>query len=94
MANKGRNLAILGGVLAAGYGSYRMFCPSAMQSSSKSVSMSSINNTTNRADNPNVYFDVDIGGQRAGRITMEVEISIIFFIGICRIYQIIYAVAI
>eukprot|EP01083_Nonionella_stella_P005426 15680_1 len=69
--------AIIGGtLLAAGYGSYKMFCPatkSGYKQSRSATTPVAINPTLNREDNPNVFFDVEIGGQNAGRITMELR---------------------
>ncbi len=70
-----KKAAVLGGTLVAGYASYKMFCPSALNRQ-QSSSISSLSTTTNinRVDtgNPNVFFDIEIDGQDAGRITMEV----------------------
>ena len=61
-------------VAGVGYAFYRAYCPSAV-SPAHSASMSELSSASNfnRADNPNVFFDVEIDGRNAGRITMEVS---------------------
>lgn len=69
-------------VAGVGYAFYRAYCPSAV-SPMQSASMSSLSSASNfnREDNPHVFFDVEIDGQNAGRITMEVS-EFYSFIGI------------
>merc|ERR1719384_813851 len=54
-----------------------MFCPSALKrQQNASLNSTTFPNNVNRADNPNVFFDVEIGGKQAGRITMELRADV------------------